>query len=215
METGAVTNTSTTDTTKKASSTLDKEAFLKLLAAQLENQDPTAAQDTNQMVQQMTSYAQLEQAQNTNSLLEGMQLQNQSLFQAQAANMIGKKIRVATSDFELAGGKASVDVDLAAKANVVLTIKNSEGRTVATVNEGSQAIGSHTFEWDGKSSSGATLADGTYTVEVTAKDSTGAKVKTQTTQEVTVKSVAFVNGAAVFMAGNHSYYFSDILQFSA
>ena len=215
METGIVTNTSTTSTTKTASQSLDKEAFLQLLVAQLKNQDPTSAQDTNQMVQQMTAYAQLEQAQNTNSLLQGIQLQNQSLFQAQAAGLVGKKIRVETSDFSLESGSASLGLSLASQANVVLTIKDAAGNTVATLNEGSQAKGTHVFEWNGKNAAGETLADGTYTVKVAAKDDSGNAVSAKTTQDITVNSIAYDDGAVVFMADGHSYYFSDILQFSA
>lgn len=215
METGVVTNASTTSTTKTASQSLDKEAFLQLLVAQLKNQDPTSAQDPNQMVQQMTAYSQLEQAQNSNALLQGIQLQNQSLFQAQAAGLAGKKIRAKTSDFSLKDGSASIGLSLAAKADVVITIKDATGHTVATLNEGSQAKGDHVFEWNGKNAAGKTLADGTYTVQVTAKDSAGSAVSATTTQDVTVDSIAYDDGAVVFMAGGHSYYFSDIVQFSA
>jgi flagellar basal-body rod modification protein FlgD len=204
----------TTSTTKTPSQSLDKNAFLSLLVAQLKNQDPTNAQDPNQMVQQMTSYSQLEQAQNTNSLLQGLQLQSQSLFQSQAAGLIGKKVHVASSNFALQSGNASVGVDLASQANVVLAIQDAAGNTVGTLDEGSQTSGTHVFTWNGKDSSGKALADGTYTVKVAAKDSAGNSVAAKTTQDITVNSIAFVDGAAVLMAGGQNYNFSDVLQIS-
>jgi flagellar basal-body rod modification protein FlgD len=217
METGLVSsaNLATTSTTKTPSQSLDKNAFLSLLVAQLKNQDPTNAQDPNQMVQQMTSYSQLEQAQNSNSLLQGLQLQNQSLFQAQAAGLIGKKVHVATSNFDLKSGNASVGVDLPSAANVVLTIKDAAGNTVATLDEGSQTTGTHVFDWNGKDAAGKPLADGTYTVEIAAKDSAGNKVDAKTTQDITVTSIGFVDGAVVLKAGGQNFYFSDVLQISA
>lgn len=72
-------------TPKKPSNTMDKNAFLSLLVAQLKNQDPTQSQDPSQMVQQMTSFSTLEQAQNTNSLLTGLQSQGNGLYQTNSA----------------------------------------------------------------------------------------------------------------------------------
>lgn len=219
METGIVNNTSATSTTsteKKPSNTLDKNAFLMLLVAQLKNQDPTSAQDPNQMVQQMTSYSQLEQMQNSNTLLQGIQVQNQGLFQAQAASLVGKRVRVTTPNFDLKAGKATVGVDLAAAAsNVTLTIKNASGKIVATLEQGSQASGTHLFDWNGLDSQGNALADGAYTVEVAAKDADGKDVKAKTSSFVTVESVAFTNGTVLLMAGGKSFTLENVNEISA
>jgi flagellar basal-body rod modification protein FlgD len=90
METATInTTTSGVSTAVGASKTplkeMDKNAFLSLLVAQLKNQDPTASQDPNAMVQQMTSFSSLEQMQNMNTALTGIQTQNSALFQAQSA----------------------------------------------------------------------------------------------------------------------------------
>jgi len=45
----------------KAGDTLDKNAFLKILAAELTNQDPTNAADSTQYVSQMAQFSSLEQ----------------------------------------------------------------------------------------------------------------------------------------------------------
>lgn len=207
METGLVNNTSSATSTAKApSQELDKNAFLKLLVAQLQNQDPTSAQDPNQMVQQMTAYSQLEQMQNSNTLLQGIQLQNQGLFQAQAASLVGKKVRVTQPNFDLKSGAATVGVDLqSTAASVTLYIKDASGKLVATLEKGAQESGTHLFEWNGVDSQGNSLADGTYTVEVTAKDADGKEVKASTSSYVTVESVAFANGAVLLMAGGQSF----------
>ncbi len=207
MNTAAVESTaSTTTTSTTASQELDKEAFLKLLVAQLQNQDPTSAQDPNEMVQQMVSYSQLEQLQNVNTALEALQLQNQGIFQAEAVNLVGKEVRVTSSSFELEDGSASVGVDLASAASTVtLTVKDSSGKTVAVLDEGSQEAGTHIFGWNGQDSSGNTLSDGTYTVEVAAKDADGNTVAATTSSYVTVDSVLFSNGTVLLMAGGRSF----------
>lgn len=218
METGLVnsTSTATTTTTKTPSQELDKNAFLMLLVAQLKNQDPTAAQDPNQMVQQMTSYSQLEQAQNTNTLLQGLQLQNQGLFQAEAASLVGKKVRVTTPNFDLKSGSATVGVDLTTEAaTVTLAITDSAGKLVATIEQGSQTAGTHLYSWNGRDSQGNALKDGTYTVEVTAKDLDGKAVTAKTSSFVTVESVVFTNGSVLLMAGGKSFTLDNVNEISA
>lgn len=207
MNTAAVGSTaSTTTTSATASQELDKEAFLKLLVAQLQNQDPTSAQDPNEMVQQMVGYSQLEQLQNMNTALETLQLQNQGIFQAEAVSLVGKKVRVTSSSFGLEDGSASVGVDLASAASTVtLTVKDSSGKTVAVLDEGSLEAGTHIFDWNGQDSSGNTLSDGTYTVEVTAKDADGNTVTATTSSYVTVDSVLFSSGTVLLMAGGRSF----------
>ena len=218
METGLVnsTSTATTTTTKTPSQELDKNAFLMLLVAQLKNQDPTAAQDPNQMVQQMTSYSQLEQAQNTNTLLQGLQVQNQGLFQAEAASLVGKKVRVTTPNFDLKSGSATVGVDLTTEAaTVTLAIMDSAGKLVSTIDQGSQTAGTHLYSWNGRDSQGNALTDGTYTVEVTAKDLDGKAVTAKTSSFVTVESVVFANGSVLLMAGGKSFTLDNVNEISA
>jgi flagellar basal-body rod modification protein FlgD len=71
----AVSNSSgaTTKGTKivKQGSEMDKNAFLKILAAELTNQDPMAAKDSTQYVSQMAQFASMEQMTNLNTTMSG------------------------------------------------------------------------------------------------------------------------------------------------
>jgi flagellar basal-body rod modification protein FlgD len=223
MQTGITTNTtnattgatSTTSTTGTASNTLDKDAFLNLLVAQLKNQDPTNTQDPNAMVQQMTSFSQLEQTQNTNTLLTTIQSQNMGIFQAQATNLVGKSVEVTSSSFQLANGKATAGIDLLGNANVTMTISDANGKVVRTLNEGTMAMGSHVVNWDGKDDSGNTLTDGSYTIGLSAKDNNGADVKAQASAYIKVDSLTFINGAVYLQAGGQQFPISSINGISA
>jgi flagellar basal-body rod modification protein FlgD len=200
---------------KKPSKELDKDSFLKLLVAQLKNQDPSQAQDTGQMVQQMTSFASLEQSQNTNTLLSGIQVQNQGLFQAQAATMVGKRVRVTASSYELSGGKASLGLNLPAEANVSVVIKDPSGKIVRVLEPGIQAAGDHVLDWDGLDLNGTKLADGHYSVEVAAQDAKGGKVDVTTSAFVHVDSILFSNGNVYLLAGGRQYSLTDVTEISA
>lgn len=199
-----------------SSAGLDKNAFLKLLVTQLKNQDPTSTQDPNAMVQQLTSFSNLEQLQNLGSLLQGIQVQNQGLFQAQVSGLVGKRIRVAGTGVELAGGKAAIGVNLAADAtNVTLTIKDATGKVLRTLPQGGMKAGTSMVDWDGKDALGATLPDGDYTVEISATDATGKAVTAQTTSYVKVDAVSFKNGVVYLIAGGRTFTLSDISEIAA
>ena len=54
-------------------------------------------------------------------------------------------------------------------ADVTIAIRNAAGSTVFST-EGQTEAGKHTFEWDGRTFSGATAPDGAYTVVIGAID---------------------------------------------
>ena len=214
MQTGMVDNTSSTSTatstTGAAKNTLDKNAFLSLLVAQLKNQDPTNAQDPNQMVSQMAQFSALEQQQNSNSLLTSLQSQLSAMYQTQAAGMVGKKVQVTSSSLNLQDGSASIGVNLPSAANVSISILNSSGKEVATLTPGTMASGSQVVNWNGKDSNGNQLADGTYTVAIDAKGADGSAVAATTTSYATVTAVSFTNGAVTVTAGGQQYPLSAV-----
>ncbi len=57
--------TGTTNTSTTTTPTVDKNMFLQLLVAQLQNQDPLNPTDSMQFVQQLATFQQLEQSVNT------------------------------------------------------------------------------------------------------------------------------------------------------
>lgn len=74
----------------KTNSTVDYESFLKLLIAQLKNQDPTKPMDSTQFVSQLASFSAVEQQVATNTRLDQL-LASASL--AQAGPMIGLHLK--------------------------------------------------------------------------------------------------------------------------
>ncbi|MCO7125993.1 flagellar hook capping protein [Sporolactobacillus shoreicorticis] len=84
--------TNTQSSTSSVNGALDKNSFLKLLIAQLTNQDPTSPMDTSQFVSQMAEFTTLEQTQNMSDAIDKLVAtqSNQSL--SEQASMIGKQI---------------------------------------------------------------------------------------------------------------------------
>ncbi len=200
-----------------AKNEMGQDAFLKLLVAQLQNQDPTGeGQDPNQMVQQLTAYSSLEQVTKTNSLLGAIQGQNNGLAQFQAASLVGRSVKVAGSGFALQGGKSSMALNIANAANVVLTVKDANGKVITTLDQGPLSKGVHTINWDGTDASGNKVADGTYSVTVSAKDlNTGKDVDVATAFLMKVEAVSFSNGQILLQSGAASFLLSDVLEVTA
>jgi flagellar basal-body rod modification protein FlgD len=218
METGMIsaTTAATATSATTAKNSLDKDGFLKLLVAQLKNQDPTGAgQDPNQMVQQLTSFSSLEQSQQTNTLLQGLQAQTSGLFQAQTASLVGKNVKVDGSGFNLKSGAASMNLELGAAANVTVTVKDANGKVVATLPQGNLGRGVTTLNWDGRDSSGNVLPDGAYKVDVTATGEDGKAASFRTSLTMKVDAVTFKDGGIYLASGGSIFSLADVLEISA
>ena len=88
---------------RTASQELGKDDFLKLLLAQLSNQDPTSPMENTQFIAQMAQFSSLEQM--TNMSAEFTKLANM-MNSSEAVNVIGK-----TVDIDVAGQLVSGVVD--------------------------------------------------------------------------------------------------------
>lgn len=85
----------TQSSTAASSNNLDKNAFLKILMAQLSNQDPLGNQDNSQYIAQMAQFSALEQSQNMNTSMEKM-LVSQRV--TEGSMMIGKNVAFGIDD---------------------------------------------------------------------------------------------------------------------
>jgi flagellar basal-body rod modification protein FlgD len=91
----ATVKTSTVATTTDKTKSLGKQDFLKLLMAQLQNQDPMKPMDDTQMIAQMAQFSALEASQQLNATIQSSN-NMQTVFQAGA--LIGKYIQANQAD---------------------------------------------------------------------------------------------------------------------
>ena len=118
----SVTNVSSTTTqTSSATATtpttpaVDQQTFLKLLMAQLQNQDPLNPTDSTQFVTQLSQFSLVEQAVNQSQQLSTVSQQLTGISNGDATNLVGKTVTISNG-----GGVVSFDGVTATSSNVTL-----------------------------------------------------------------------------------------------
>jgi flagellar basal-body rod modification protein FlgD len=145
--------------------------FLSLLTTQLKNQDPTAPMDTNQFTSQLVQFTAVAQQIETNKTLGQLLTASQAQQLSQASGLIGRQVTFTGGTLPLQGGKAQLNYQAAGAQPVQIAVTDASGTLVRfdTVNA---ADGANSWTWDGTTSNGKQLADGAYTVSVTAASGT-------------------------------------------
>ena len=151
-------------------------SFLRLLVAQLKNQDPTKpmenAELTSQLAQINTVHG-VEKLNSTLGVIAGQINHNQSL---QASTLIGHGVMIPGNTIRTGsvGGQVTstpfgVELERAADT-VTATITDNSGQVLRQLNRGNLTGGVHSFSWDGRLTDGAVAADGAYKVLLTASN---------------------------------------------
>lgn len=183
----ATTNGASAATTTK---TEDSQArFLKLLTTQLKNQDPLNPMDNAQMTSQLAQISTVDGIERLNTTLQKILGNSADAEATQAAGLVGHSVMVAGNGLTLGDSGAGGGVELAAAADkVTVTIKDSNGILVRTLNLGGLDAGLHNFVWDGKSDTGTQAANGSYTMSISAKQGSN-KVDATALEMAAVSSV--------------------------
>lgn len=169
---------------------LGKDAFLQLLVTQLKNQNPLEPQDNGAFVAQLAQFSSLEGITTLNDTVSGLASNYNSSQALQASSLVGRSV-IAPGD------KAVVDTTKSLSGTVVvpssvasatLKITDASGKTVRTIDLGSQKAGNASFIWDGKNDAGEAVPAGTYTFGATTTID-GKSVALITNLPATVNSV--------------------------
>lgn len=187
---GAGTSSSTSSATDAATM---QDRFMKLLVAQLNNQDPMNPMDNAQMTSQMAQINTVSGIQQLNQTMTSMAAQFASMQVMQGTSMVGRSVLTPGSTLapDAATGFASGAIDLAGAAdNVKVEILTPGGQVVDTVNLGALPQGRNMFNWDAASYPGT----GNPSFRVTATNAGQSVASTSLVQDKVV-SVGSVNGA--------------------
>ncbi|WP_157267570.1 flagellar hook assembly protein FlgD [Azohydromonas aeria] len=154
-----------------------EERFLKLLVAQMQNQDPLNPMDNAQVTSQMAQINAVTSLEKVNTSIAALSTQMVQMQALQGASLVGRDVVVAGNRLSsgdtagrLAGG---FEMDSAAD-HVQVEILDGAGRVLDTLQLGAQTSGRHAFGWTQPASVAAgatfrvTASSGTNKVGATA-----------------------------------------------
>lgn len=171
--TGGVLNN--TDPSRLGKTEMGQADFLRLMTAQLKNQDPFAPVDNTQMVAQMAQFSSLAGISEMNATLKQLSGRLTDATLNDALGYVGRTVLVEGSTAWPRttgglGGAVNLDDDA---TNVTVTIQNGDGQTLRTIELGKQAEGAVAWDWDGTTETGDPAGDGPFRVKVTASNGEG------------------------------------------
>jgi flagellar basal-body rod modification protein FlgD len=184
---------------------LGQEAFLKLLVAQLQNQDPLNPQDNYEFVAQLAQFSSLEQTIGINDRLDQLALQSQGLQNTETVSLVGKEVTVKGNIVTLDGQGTKVPISFTTEdksTSSEIVIKDQNGRTVRTLRMGPHSAGLIKVTWDGRDDTGLAQPAGAYKVTASAKNGDDAPVIVSQQSTGSVQSVSFEKGFPVLTLDN-------------
>lgn len=197
-----------------ASGDLSKEAFLKLLTTQLQHQDPLEPASDVEFIQQMATFAQLEQQQLTNSNLQLLGLYESSINNSNALNLVGKEVKIQDPMVDHAEGQTHSfyyeGADEAARVHISVT--DEDGREVFTQTQVGSTDGEQEFIWHGQGSDGEQVEAGTYKVTISLEDKDGKKFTAPIYQHEKVKGISYENGSILALVGDKRIPIENIVE---
>ena len=147
-----------------------QDRFLKLLVTQMKNQDPLNPLDNAQLTSQLAQISTVSGIDKLNATLQSLvtgSVANQSL---QAAALVGRGVLAPGSALTLENGIAIGGVDLPQTVDrLLVSIQDSAGNVVHSVDLGPKPQGITAFQWDGITDSGAQAVNGRYSFSVSAQ----------------------------------------------
>src|SRR5690348_5386143 len=149
----------------KQAADVPQDRFLKLLVAQMKNQDPLNPLDNAEVTSQLAQLSTVNGIEKLNATIQGMVGMFTAGQSLQAATMIGKNVLVPGTTMQLVQGNGLFGIDMAEAADQVkVTIQDASGAAIQVIDLGEQAAGPLSLAWDGKTSDGTQAADGVYSV---------------------------------------------------
>ena len=146
-----------------------QDRFMKLLVAQMKNQDPLNPMDNAQMTSQIAQINTVSGIEKLNTTVTSL-LASFNNLQAQSATQLpGRSVLVPGTGLTLTDGKAMGGVELGGAADAVtVDIVDATGATVRSLSLGASSAGVRSFNWDGLLTDGKAAPDGGYRIRVSA-----------------------------------------------
>jgi flagellar basal-body rod modification protein FlgD len=181
-------STSATSGTLASASTSaqdQSDRFLKLLVAQLNNQDPMNPMDNAQMTSQIAQINTVSGIQQLNDSIKSMSAQYTSMQVMQGASMIGHQVVADGSTMSINAGVGTAALSLDTDASSVqVQVLTPGGQLIDQIDMGALRAGTHNIQWDASRYTGT----GTPSFSVTAKQGNSSVTATPLVRD-TIASV--------------------------
>ncbi len=205
--------------TVSGNSTMDKDAFLKLMIAQLKNQDPLNPMDGTEYAAQLAQFSSLEQLTNLNDSVSQSMESNyyltQSINNTLIATLVGNDVKVSASSIKYSGQE---QIDLSYNlpsyaSDCKINIYDSKGTLVRTIDNAELAEGENKLSWDFTDNNGAKLPAGSYTAKIEAHSaSTNEEMSVALFKYGTIEGVRFGENGTLLVVDGGEYSLSDIVE---
>ncbi len=156
------------DKGEKSESQENKDMFMRLLLAQIENQDPLKPTEQTDFVAQLAQFSTLEGIQNLGSSVEDIGSVYRSSQALQATTLVGREVlvpgQIGYSDGS-SGIRGMLEAGQAA-GDVMMIVKDADGQVVANQDLGNIGSAETPFSWDGTDNEGNALPAGIYSISI-------------------------------------------------
>jgi flagellar basal-body rod modification protein FlgD len=195
------------------SAEMNKEQFLQLLVAQLQNQDPLNPMESTEFTSQLAQFSSLEQMIDVNKNLVEIKSEVSADEHGDPINYIGKQIKADdNSIIRKDGSNLTGSFKLDEGANITIAIYDKYGKEIRTINAGWKDPGEYPVEWEGKDNLGFDVNDGNYSFEVFAQNQFGNYIQTETFSSGEVTGVTLANGLSYLLLGDKKVALANVLE---
>jgi len=196
-----------TTSAAKTDNTLGQDAFMKMLIAELKNQDPLNPMEGKDFAVQLAQFSSLQQLSNLNTTMNNLPAYLQAFSNAQMAGIIGNEATASGDNLTVSGSATNIFFSLPVDiAGGTLKIYNSAGSQAGSVDLGKLKSGINSVSWD---SSGVTPGD--YSYEISAVDKSGNAVAATKLISGAVTGVTFKDDKAYLTINGREVAFSNIV----
>ena len=197
---------------------MGKEDFLKLMLAQLQNQDPLSPMEGTEFAAQLAQFTSLEQLMNLNDSMDvsinANYLLSQSINNTLAATLIGKEVKLNGNSFQNNGQEnTTLGYNLStAASSVTVKIYNESGALIKTIENAPKNSGDNKLIWDFTDNDGNSVPEGKYRFEVEPKDAESNLLSYSTYVLGKIDGVKFTENGTMLVVNGAEYNLSDIME---
>lgn len=203
---------------RKQKETMGSDGFMKLLAHQLQHQDPMKPMDQKDFSANLAQFSQLEQMTQMNKKLDAVTNNRPTEDKFYGASFLGKKVITSGTSIDYQGDGRPTEINFSLEKpakNALVRIYDNKMQLQAQFQRDNLPSGVQTIVWDGYGQDGEIAPKDKYTFEVIAFDQNMNQFKGDTKAEGIVVGVQFENGETVLrMKDGKKVFLRDVQSFS-